>query len=485
MVTIDIEDNGIHVVQVKGRRVEKYGDARLEPGLVQDGVVLDTATVAERLKELLRTRGISERKVIAGVSGIHSIYRLVRTPVLPKSMMGEAVKREMGRVMPVSLSEIYSSWQAEPVSNVENVICMVGLPRNTVDAMMQTLALAGFEVTMIDVNPLALARVSDEKNALVINVQSGSFDIVVMINGIPELMRSLPFPSKEMDEGEKIELIKGEIGRTISFYNSGHKADPISENTAAFIFGDHREELARQLSFAVKPMVQMLSYPDEFTPEDYIVNLGLALKETKANSSQIRININSMPAAFVPQPRSVAQIVALACILLGILVLGYMAYITGHSLQATKSLQLQVDTARATVDARKGTAGEIDQLESNLEGVTADLAYYKEPLINCAVAREEINGDLSRVTSLLPGAIDLERIDYGKSGEDEDLPATEWNVSGIAADELVVVNYCNYLRQTERYDKVMISQMERVEFNEVAFVITLINNLDQELVTEN
>ena len=117
-------------------------------------------------------------------------------------------------------------------------------------------------------------------------------------------------------------------------------------------------------------------------------------------------------------------------------------------------------------------------LKSSLEQVTADLTYYAIPLLGHALTREEINADLSRVTSLLPGAIDLERIDYGKSGEEDD-SSTEWNISGIAADEVVVVNYCNYLRQTGRYDRVLISQMEKVEFNEVGFVITLVHEFSQ------
>ena len=50
--------------------------------------------------------------------------------------------------------------------------------------------------------------------------------------------------------------------------------------------------------------------------------------------------------------------------------------------------------------------------------------------------------------------------------------------------ELVVVNYCNYLRETGRYDRVMVSQMVRIEFNEVSFIITLINKPDQVLETE-
>jgi len=195
MFTLDIEDTCIKMMVVKGRRVETAATLPLEPGLVEDGVVVDKAAVSQRIKELMAAHGVVEKQVVLSISGIHSIYRVVSLPRLPKGLLSEAARREMERVMPVPLNELYTSWQAIPVSDIEIAICLVGLPRNTIDAMLDTLHEAGLESSVMDIRPLALARVTDEKDALIINVQPASFDIVVMVDGIPELLRSLPFPS--------------------------------------------------------------------------------------------------------------------------------------------------------------------------------------------------------------------------------------------------------------------------------------------------
>src|SRR4030042_2618167 len=154
MVTLDIEDTSIKMMVVRGRRVETAASLPLEPGLVHDGVVIDTATVSRRITELLSAQGISEKKVAVSISGIHSIYRTVSIPKLPKNLIDEAARREAERVMPVPLNELYTSHQAISVSDIETAICLVGIPRSTVDAMLATLQQAGLQPEAMDVRPL-------------------------------------------------------------------------------------------------------------------------------------------------------------------------------------------------------------------------------------------------------------------------------------------------------------------------------------------
>ena len=101
MVTLDIEDTVINMMVVKGKRVELAVSLNLEPGLVEDGVVMDKSAVSQRIRELMQVHDVSEKNVVVSINGIHSIYRLVRMPRLPKGFLEEAAKREMARVMPV------------------------------------------------------------------------------------------------------------------------------------------------------------------------------------------------------------------------------------------------------------------------------------------------------------------------------------------------------------------------------------------------
>jgi Tfp pilus assembly PilM family ATPase len=61
MVTLDIEDTSIKMMVVRGRRVETAMSLPLEPGLVHNGVIIDTATVSRHIVDLLSGQGQRQR----------------------------------------------------------------------------------------------------------------------------------------------------------------------------------------------------------------------------------------------------------------------------------------------------------------------------------------------------------------------------------------------------------------------------------------
>jgi type IV pilus assembly protein PilM len=463
MVTLDIEDTSIKMLVAKGKQVEAVASLPLEPGLVRDGVVIDTATVSQRLTELLSAHGINEKKVVVSISGIHSIYRVVNLPQLPKGLLDDAAKQEMERVMPVPLNELYTSWQAISISDIETAMCMVGLPRNTVDAMLDTLNQAGLKLEAMDVRPLALARVADERDAIIINVQPVSFDIVVMIDGVPELLRSLPFPASAASVPDKISEVKEELERTVAFYNSSHKESPITHHIAAFVSGELGEMLAGTLEYRVTPLPQLLSYTDSLNTTEYTTNIGLALKLMRADISQTRVNINVTPKAYLPKPRPIIQMVSWMFIPVAIAVLFLLTISTLQTFRETQLLQAKVDSAQTQVQIRQGTEAAIKQLQTKVDEAKKARDAFKPPLDSAKEQRIKVNGDLSKATSLLPGIIELTSISYSQS----------LTISGTTTDETIIVNYVRNLRNSGQFSEVLISNMNETEYNEWQFSLTL------------
>ena len=109
-VTLYIEDTDIKLVITKGNQVEKWASLLLEPSLVRDGVILDEDLVANSIKTLLELGGVTKKKVIVGLSGLNSIFRIISLPELPQALLPEAVENEAGRVIPVPLEQVYLSY---------------------------------------------------------------------------------------------------------------------------------------------------------------------------------------------------------------------------------------------------------------------------------------------------------------------------------------------------------------------------------------
>ncbi len=466
MFTLDIEDTCIRMMVVKGKRVETAASLPLEPGLLRDGVIIDTATVSQRIMELMAAHGITERNVVTSISGIHSIYRVVNLPQLPKNLLDEAARREMERVMPMPLPELYTSWQAVNVSDIETVICLVGSPRNTVDAMLETLQQAGLESKVMDIRPLALARVTDEKDAIIINVGPTSFDIIITIDGFPELLRSLPFPADTTSASDKIAEVKEELDRTVAFYNSSHKGNPITQHIATFVSGELGGMLAATLGYRVKSLPDLLSYTDDLNVSEYATNIGLALKQTRTDTS--RVNINITPEVYLPKPLPIIQIVSWAFIVAAIAILVPLAISTQGAMSKTSALQAQVKATQAQVQARQGTLPAIEKLQTQINDAKSTRDAFKQPLDSSKAQRARANGDLSKVTSLLPGIIKLQSISYSQTTTGQSL-----TLSGTAPAETTIVNYVRALRDSGQFSEVLISDMKEVEYNKWEFTLTL------------
>jgi type IV pilus assembly protein PilM len=463
MVTLDIEDNSIKMMVVKGRQVETAASLPLEPGLVHDGVIADPATVGRRIEELMAAQGISDKKVVVSISGIHSIYRVVNIPKLPTKLLDEAARREMERLMPVPLNELYTSWQAINMSDIETAICLVGTPRNTVDAMLDTLRQAGLQPEAMDIRPLALARVADERDALVINVQTTGFDIVLTIDGIPELLRSMPFPADAASPDEKVAEVKEELDRTIAFYNASHKGSEITTKVATFVSGELSEMLSATLEHRVKPLPQLLSYTDSLNASEYAANIGLALRQTRADISPARVNLNVTPEIYLPKPFPTMQLASWAFIFLAVAVLIIFGISTLMRYRDTIDLMGEVNNAQYQVDVRQGTAVAIKQLQTQTDAATKAGNTFTQPLDAAKAQRAKVNGDISTVTGLLPGIIDVISINYG----------TGITVTGTAPDDTTIVDYVRALRNSNQFSEVLISSMNELAFNNWQFTLTL------------
>src|SRR4030042_3645507 len=108
MITLHIEDTSIRLMLVHGRQIIKAASLPLEPGLVENGVILDKAMASQLIRELLVSQGISDKQTVTSISGIHAVYRTVTLPHLPKNMVDKAARHELARAMPVPLPELYT-----------------------------------------------------------------------------------------------------------------------------------------------------------------------------------------------------------------------------------------------------------------------------------------------------------------------------------------------------------------------------------------
>ena len=472
--TIYVDDSAIWVLVARGRQLRSWANMPLEPGLVKDGVILDEDAVAREVRELWRAKDIGARKVIAAISGISCLYRLITLPELPKDLLPEAVRREAGRVLGVPLGQVYLSWQPLPSVRGETLVYLAASPRNSVDSLISTLRKAGLDPYLMDLKPLAIARTTTESKAIVIDLQPTNFDIVVMMEATPEVVRSLSLP-RESSLEEKARVIREELDRAVTFYNSGHMDKPIGATVPVLVSGElaQQEDIWKLLVGRAGHPVQMLPLPMEppegFPSSQYATNIGLALKELSPEKgvAYSLVNFNALPEVYIPKPRPISEILFVPTIVAGIALVALVAFLNVTSLTNTTALRDELVIMSQRVASQlaqtKDMSSEIAALKEQISSVEATANAFSTTLSDFAAGRDEVNGDLSEINSRLPGAVDLQSVTHS---------GATLTVKGLADDEGAIFRYAKDLRAGGRFALVVITDVHEVELR-MGFTLTL------------
>ncbi|GAI37617.1 unnamed protein product, partial [marine sediment metagenome] len=191
MITIEISSTDIRLMEIEKGRVTKWASLSLEPGLFEGEVVSDPRALSVAVKQIMTSSGISGRNVTASVGGLYSISRIVMVPTpLGVSASREAVLEEVRGVMPLSEDELYLSWRVIAAGEGGQQVLVVGVPRDVIDSEVRALRAAGINPRVLDLKALALVRAVNREQALILNIEPTSFDTIMVVNGIPEIIRT-------------------------------------------------------------------------------------------------------------------------------------------------------------------------------------------------------------------------------------------------------------------------------------------------------
>lgn len=466
MLTINIEDNSLKVTSLSGKRVVFAIEAALGAGWVQNGVVIDRAGVAQVLSSVLAGSGLREKECVACVSGIQSIYRMAFVPRLDRTLLAEAARREMEKAIPVPLDSLYTFWTDIKMSAIETGLCLVGLPFDNVDSVIETLKVCGLRPKYLELKPLAVSRVMDEKTAIVLNVQPAGFDITIVTDGLPEMIRSLPFPSMTLSEADKAIMVKEEVDRTVKFYNSGHPNSPLTEQAFCILSGILRERLSTVLGYRSKPPPGLLFYPQGQDDNTFVANTGLAMRSVNRLT---RVDINVIPQAAGAGKQAGAR-AGLNTLPLVVLAVGALAVLgmwaLDNSAQAeTLKLQTQMDEKTTQLSGlQKLYREKADKDAKELADYKLVVDTYGAPIKYVTENRNSINRDLGDVIAPLPGSMYLTSITVGGG---------KIVLTGSAPSEEILLNYVRALRAKGTFGLAMITSLNKSSFTEVTFTLNL------------
>jgi type IV pilus assembly protein PilM len=463
VTTLFIRDTSINLLIMKGEQVEKWASLPLEPGLVSQGLIVEEEQVADKVKQIFKEAGANTSKVITALSGDDSLYRIITLPELPEAVFPEAVRREVKRTIPTPLEDIYYSYQQLPSPmKGESRIFLVTFPRNLADALVRTLRQAGVKPYIMDLAPLALSRIPDEPRAIIVNARLDHLDVAVIADRLPQVIRRLSLPGETESLEERLPLIAEEFNRTVAFYNSSHMENPVDVTVPVFVCGDLVEEpetwqsVVGGAGYQVSALSSSTESPEGFNANEFMVNIGLALKELsedKEGANFSIVNFNALPEAYVPPRFSMVRVLLpiVTVIGIGLVVLAVILILTNRA--SIESLNSDVLFAETSVTQQQQA---ISNLDKQIGPTAAKADALSAQLTTMERGRAIFHDDVDQIEKLAGEQVVLNNINHS---------GTSVAVTGTASNEDAIFSYAEKLRastdpsQDLRFSQVWISSI--------------------------
>ena len=282
--TIDFDGRTIRLLVTKGEEILHWASATVSGELMNQGLILKPEEMADEIRGLLGSNGTPRRRFVTSLTGHRAASRVLTFPKVKSKFLNEAVRRKAKQEMPLPMDETYLSWHAIGAENGQIRVYAFAVPRIVIDRQVETLKAAKLKLRAMDLKPLALARAVEDSNCIIANLEDQSAGVVLVVNGTPEIIRSVPQTAEEAGPEERVEKLAQELSRTVQFYDEGHRENPLDPDIKVYATGlmlegeNIRELLAARTPYEVVLPAPSMRFPEEFPIVAFSANLGLAKK---------------------------------------------------------------------------------------------------------------------------------------------------------------------------------------------------------------
>jgi len=284
IIALSIEGTDLRLVSFYKGAIESWDSVSFDPQLLKMGQVGDPEGLGTVIKSALEGREVSRSQTVCAPPGLRTVSRVISVPKVGRKELEIVVPREVRRLMTVSEEDNYLHWQALPTENDQIPVLVLVVPKEPIIAFMEMLRAGGVKPRAIDLKPLALIRAVNQKDAIIANGESNSMELVVVVDDVPVLIRSVFLGEGVVTQDYAVGRISDELRRTIVTYDEINKGNPLDPEVPIFLSGATASSVPFALNVAaltgrtVQPLEPPIPYPEDFPVAEFMVNIGLILK---------------------------------------------------------------------------------------------------------------------------------------------------------------------------------------------------------------
>ena len=201
LVVIDHSKSEPEIVQV--------ATSPLVPDAIVEGEVMDPVLVAETVRAVVESAGLKKTDVVAAVGGHDVIVKPIPMDRMSETDAREVIRWEAEQHVPFDMENVQLDFQIlDPEGTGPQMrVLLVAAKRELIENRMSLLADAGLTPSVIDVDAFALHNAFEQNypNAMggliaLVNIGHETTNVNLLENGVPILVRDIPFGSRRLRE---------------------------------------------------------------------------------------------------------------------------------------------------------------------------------------------------------------------------------------------------------------------------------------------
>lgn len=233
LIGLDISDRSIKFIQFSGGRdavrIETFGSAALQEGVVVDGEVKDPEQLAGALASLkVKGSGIfRDRFVAASLPEEKSFLRVIRIPRVKLEQLENSVRWGLEENIPMPLEEVYFDYEVVRQGEPDHIdVLTVAFPRAIVDSYTDALRAGNFTPIALELESQSLARALVDRqhpyySRVLVDIGASRTSFALIAEGTIALTSTIRLSGRDFtkaiadtfglshDEAEKIKLEAG------------------------------------------------------------------------------------------------------------------------------------------------------------------------------------------------------------------------------------------------------------------------------------
>jgi type IV pilus assembly protein PilM len=183
IIGIDIGSSSVKLVQLKEQKgaftLQNVGILPLPLEAIVDNTLMDTSSIVETIKKLLKSLNIRVKDAACSVSGNSVIIRKITLPAMPPEELEDQIHWEAEQYIPFDINDVHIDFQilaSDQNDPSKMEVLLVASKKEIINDYLAVFNEAGINLAVVDVDSFAI------QNAFELNYDIGPDNVVALIN---------------------------------------------------------------------------------------------------------------------------------------------------------------------------------------------------------------------------------------------------------------------------------------------------------------